>query len=374
MNWLNSKRMVLVVVGIVAVMVISGGNAKADFTFGEPVNLESVIPVIDPVQENIECFSSDGLEIYVVSLRPGGQGGSDLWVLRRSFVDEEWGPLENLGPAVNSPDRDSGASISADGLTLFFRSQRPGGYGPEDIYVTTRPTKDAPWGQAVAMEPPVNSSSWDGWPCISADDLELYFSSGRSGGFGPYYDLWVTKRATTDDAWGEPENLGAVINTPHVEMDPHLSPDGRLLFFNDGGTLPNVTRPGGYGGDDIWMTRRQTLSDPWQTPVNLGPKVNSSKAEFCPCISPDGSMLYFTTWDAGTYENWLSPIVPIVDFNGNGIVDAADVCIMVDHWLTDYQLCDIGPMPWGDGIVDVQDLIVLAEHLFEEFPPDEPIE
>ncbi|MHC4435740.1 MAG: LamG-like jellyroll fold domain-containing protein [Planctomycetota bacterium] len=58
--------------------------------------------------------------------------------------------------------------------------------------------------------------------------------------------------------------------------------------------------------------------------------------------------------------------IPIVDFNGDGIVDAADICIMVDHWGTDEPLCDVGPMPWGDGIVDVQDLIVLAEHLFEE--------
>ena len=57
----------------------------------------------------------------------------------------------------------------------------------------------------------------------------------------------------------------------------------------------------------------------------------------------------------------------IIDFNGDGIVDSADMCIMVDHWGEDYSLCDIGPMPWGDGIVDVQDLIVLAEHLFEDY-------
>jgi hypothetical protein len=56
----------------------------------------------------------------------------------------------------------------------------------------------------------------------------------------------------------------------------------------------------------------------------------------------------------------------ITDFNGDGIVDAADMCVMVDYWGTDEPLCDIGPIPWGDGIVDVQDLIVLAEHLFED--------
>jgi hypothetical protein len=60
------------------------------------------------------------------------------------------------------------------------------------------------------------------------------------------------------------------------------------------------------------------------------------------------------------------PILPIVDFNADGIVDATDMCIMVDYWGTDNPLCDIGPMPWGDGVVDVQDLILLSEHLFEE--------
>ena len=58
--------------------------------------------------------------------------------------------------------------------------------------------------------------------------------------------------------------------------------------------------------------------------------------------------------------------IPKVDFNGDGIVDAADMCIMVDHWDTNYPLCDIGPMPWGDGFVDIQDLIVLSEYLFQE--------
>jgi len=59
----------------------------------------------------------------------------------------------------------------------------------------------------------------------------------------------------------------------------------------------------------------------------------------------------------------------MTDLNGDGIVDSADICIMVDHWHTDAPAYDIAPPPYGDGIVDVQDLIVLAEHLFEEVPP-----
>jgi hypothetical protein len=63
---------------------------------------------------------------------------------------------------------------------------------------------------------------------------------------------------------------------------------------------------------------------------------------------------------------WQVSINPVVDLNGDGMVDAADMCIIVDYWGTDEPLCDIGPMPWGDGIVDVEDLKVLAEHLFEQ--------
>ena len=70
---------------------------------------------------------------------------------------------------------------------------------------------------------------------------------------------------------------------------------------------------------------------------------------------------------------WKAAIMPVVDLNSDGIVDADDMCIVVDNWGTDNPLCDIGPMPWGDGIVDVQDLIVLAEHLtIKEDDPNEP--
>ena len=120
------------------------------------------------------------------------------------------------------------------------------------------------------------------------------------------------------------------------------------------------------------MTRRATTNDEWGEPVNLGSTINSSMWEGYPNVSADGSTLFFRYSQSGGYSGediWQAPIIPIVDFNGDGIVDAADMCIMVDYWGTNESLCDIGPMPWGDGIVDVQDLIVLAEHLFEEVPP-----
>ena len=337
--------------------------AYGDFTFGEPVNLKSTIPVIDPMHESIDCFSSDGQEIYIESDRPGGFGAFDLWVLRRASTDDGWDPPENLGSAVNSPRIDGAVSISSDGLTLFFYSNRDGGQGGMDIYMTNRVTRNDKWGQAVNMGPPVNSPTGETGPFISSDGLEFYFNSRRTGGYGGA-DLYVSKRETTNDVWGEPVNLGPLVNSAYTELGACLSPDGLLLLFSD--YQDEMPRPGGYGNSDMWMTRRASRSDPWQTPVNLGPMVNGLAHDIIPRLSPDGSTLYFSNYSGDTWENWQAPIVPICDFDGDGLVDIVDVGIMIEHWYTDDPLCDIGPFPWGDGFVDAQDLKVLAEHLFEE--------
>jgi len=143
-----------------------------------------------------------------------------------------------------------------------------------------------------------------------------------------------------------------------------VSPNGLSLIFVS-------ARSGGYGGNigDLWLTKRPTLSDPWGPSVNLGPIVNGSSNENGPCLSGDSSMLYFSSDRAGGFgaaDMWQVSINPVVDLNSDGIVDADDMCIIVDNWGTDNSLCDIGPMPWGDGVVDVEDLKVLAEHLFED--------
>ena len=88
-------------------------------------------------------------------------------------------------------------------------------------------------------------------------------------------------------------------------------------------------------------------------------------------------MLYFLSdrpSGFGGYDIYQVSIEPVVDINADGIVDAADMCIIVDNWHTENTHCDIAPPPLGDGFVDVQDLIVLVEHLFEEIPPTEPVE
>jgi len=338
-------------------------DAEADFIFGTPTNLG---PTVNSSSgDGAPSISADGLELYHGSLRGGG---SDLWVTTRESKNDDWSKSVSLGPTVNnSAAWDSESSISADGLELYFASNRTGGLGGFDLWVTKRETTNDPWGEPINLGPNINTSVDDTDVCISADGLSLYIESYRNGGHGSN-DLWVTNRATTSEPWGELMNLGPTVNSSRSDGAPSISADGLVLFFSD---HPNP-RPGGHGSTDIWMTRRATTSDPWAEPINLGPTVNSSSNDQGPNISSDGSTLYFFSRRSGGYGDfdlWQVSIEPVVDFNRDGNVDSADLCILFDYWGTNESLCDIGPTPLGDGIVDIKDMVVFAEYLLDENLP-----
>ena len=359
MEQLDSYRARQVLVGFIGAILLYGcGSARADFTFGTPTNMGPTINTSD--QCGHPSISSDGLSLYFTSLRPGGSGGyGDTWVTTRETVLDPWGTPVCLGPVVNSPSRDTSPEISPDGLSLYFSSDRPGDLGGTDIWVTTRETTSDPWNPPVNVVQPVNSSHDEQSPSISSNGFSMYFMSNRSGGG----DLYVAMRDSILSDWSTSLNLGATVNSPsYYDHAPDISADGLCLFFSS-------DRPGGYGNRDLWVTTRATENDPWREPLNLGPVVNSAAHETTPDISADGSALYFCSDRSGGFGSldlWEVEILPVVDLNGDGIVDSADICIMVDHWGENYSLCDVGPTPLGDGIVDVQDLIILTEHLFED--------
>jgi len=350
----------LLAIAAVAVLV-SGGSANADFAFGAPTNLGPTLN--SSARDEEPGASADGLSLYWCSLRAGGYGNYDLWMATRATTQDAWGAPANLGSTVNSSSHDFSPDISADGLSLYFGSDRPGGFGGYDIWVATRASRQDAWGKPVNLGPLVNTSGLEGCPAISDDGLELYFWSGRAGGYGDA-DIWVSRRATTENAWGVPANLGPVINGPTTELCCDITGDGRCLVFVS-------TRAGGYGGTygDIWMATRRTKNDPWGSLMNPGPVVNSSTTDNGPFLSVDGSVLYFSSerpGGSGDADMWQVSVDPALDFNGDGIVDLDDLLAMIDCWGTDEPLCDIGPMPWGDGVVDKKDLAVLMSHWGEE--------
>jgi hypothetical protein len=356
MRHLNSTTVNLVSLVLVAAIMVGVQSANADFVFGTPTQLGP--PMNSSYVESLDCISADGLELYLDSKRPGGVGGWDLWVAKRDTTDADWGEPVNLGPGVNFAADDTYACISRDGLELYFNSEnRPGGYGGWDIWVTRRATKEAGWGPPVNLGPAVNGPGDDGTPWVSADGRELYFLSGKdspaaqAGGAS----IWVARRDTKSDPWGTPVKLGPAINKSVYQGAPCLSANGLSLFFSDvypGGPF----RPGGLGGEDLWVTTRATPDDEWGIPRNLGRPVNSPLHEDSPRLSPDGSTLYF---NRGTgffvFGPWQVPIVPIVDFNGDGKVDITDLLRLIEHWGQNEPAFDIAPPPFGDGMVDAED-------------------
>jgi Tol biopolymer transport system component len=249
------KRDIVILIFVVAVMV-SGSNATADFTLGEPINLGA--PVNTSYNEICPHIWANGLEFYFSdhcrhAVRPGGFGESDMWVARRATVDGEWGQPENLGATFNTSSDDASLYLSADGLEAYFVSKRPGGFGGFDIWVSTRETKEQDWGEPRNLGSNVNSANGEICPSISGDGLSLYFSDYyqdyRPGGQGEC-DLYVTTRATTKDDWGEAKNLGPIVNSSYYDAYPSISDDGRTLFFGSG-------RPGGEG--HLGLLARQSL-------------------------------------------------------------------------------------------------------------------
>ena len=221
-------------------------------------------------------FLSDGLKLYFGQNRnPGNPPRRDLWVTERESTDAPWGEAVNLGPNVNSPEDDSMPAISPDdlelyfvrwspahgtqllmrstrastdepwgpaaeftgvgqawqldfapnGLTVYFDSKRPGGYGGRDIWVSTRPTTEDDWGEAVNLGPNVNDSDGQGQPSISNDGLALFFTNHTTG------RILMCVRATVDDDWGPAMDLGLAVNGQDQHSYPEISPDGSILFF-----------------------------------------------------------------------------------------------------------------------------------------------
>ena len=367
MKCFDDYRIRLVLVGFLAAIALCDGSAKADFTFGEPTNLG---PNVNSTSgESGPSISANGLTLYFISDRSGSVGGYDIWMTTRSSTDADWGPAVNIGQPPNSQYSYWEPSISSDGLSLYFSdghspqfgNRLPGGLGGQgDIWMITRETVNDAWDTPVNIGPAVNSQHAT-HPSISADGMSLYFQSHRPGRLGGHCDIMVATRESTSDSFGNPMFLNNV-NSTIGEWMPDISADGLMLSFS------TVVVPGSVM--EIWVATRKTTGDDFGMPTKLPPQINvPSRLNASPNFSADGSTLYFSSdrsGGVGSYDLWQVAIDPVVDLNGDGIVDSTDMCIMVVHWGTDEPMCDIGPTPFGDGIVDVQDLIVLAEHLFED--------
>ncbi|MFC2115798.1 OmpA family protein [Bacteroidota bacterium] len=182
-----------------------------------------------------------------------GNRQEDLYYSK--FTDGKWQAAKDVGTPLNTSDNEGAQSISGNGLLMVFTGcMRDDGYGLCDLYYSEN--RNGVWTIPRNIGPKINSKYSEKQPSLSSDGRVLYFSTDRPGGLGKY-DLWMSVR-NEDRSWGKPVNLGENINTEGFDQSPFIHPDNKTLYFSSTGWP-------GMGGYDILLTRKTsdgTWSEP----------------------------------------------------------------------------------------------------------------
>lgn len=276
---------------------------------------DTVFPVVRINTSDPEFFpwiAADGETLFFT--RRIKKANEDFLFTRRDSCGG-WFTGQHMGLPLNSPDQETALSVSADGHYLFFtkcdnRSENGWGNGGCDLYMSY--TADSIWSPPQSFGATINTPGYEGMPCLSPDNRELYFVSNRPGGYGGM-DIWMAR--FENGLWQQPRNLGPQINTPGDETAPFLHTDNRTLYFASNGHQ-------GMGGNDLFIARkvRDTV---WSKPVNMGYPVNTTADENSLCITMDGTRIFFasdrdsTAGNFNIYEMSLpvplqpAPVVPV---------------------------------------------------------------
>lgn len=160
--------------------------------------------------------------------------------------DGEWTSPIPIDSAITSEYNEGTCSVSADGRTLVFTScMRKDGFGSCDLYITFK--KGNSWSTPKNIGRPINSSAWDSQPALTDDGRTLYYVSNRKGGLGKR-DIWVT-HFSEETGWSNPKNLGEGINTKEDDISPFIHVNGESLYFASNGRT-------GFGGFDIYYSNK----------------------------------------------------------------------------------------------------------------------
>jgi hypothetical protein len=186
------------------------------------------------------CISPDGrLLIFTSCFRRDSYGSCDLFYSEK--IGDTWARAKNMGAHINSDLWDAQPSISPDGRTLYFASNRRGSIGSSDIWKTER-TRDGGWSAPVNLGPSINTSDAEMAPFIHYDNMTLYYSSSGLPGMGGA-DLY--KSVNKGGNWSQPENLGYPINSSADELILVVNPEGNIGYISS-------NKLEGEGGYDIF--------------------------------------------------------------------------------------------------------------------------
>ena len=208
----------------------------------KPVNLGNSLNSAG--YEFVNYISPDAERLYFTRRMTTGDTRDENFFLVFRDTDTTWFPAVELGSPVNTTGDEGALCISPDGQYLFYSAcNRPDGYGSCDLYVSKRQGNQ--WGEPQNLGPRVNSSYWETQPSFASDGQTLYFVSNRPGGKGSS-DIWLSRLDGMGE-WSQPTNLGDSVNTPESERGPFIHPDGRTLYFSSKGHT-------GMGEGDIFFS------------------------------------------------------------------------------------------------------------------------
>jgi outer membrane protein OmpA-like peptidoglycan-associated protein len=280
----------------------SSGKNMGDFKLR---NLGTVVNTKD--LEYAPTITADGKTLYFVSDRPGGVGGHDFWYTTKAGrLDTVFADPLNLGKPINTELNEGVASIAADGQTIFFTAcNREDGLGDCDIYEAEL---DGDQWINVRNVTEINSPEWDSQPSISSDGKSLYFVSTRPGALGGDADSDIYLSTLQGDGkWSKPRNLGPPINTVEREDSPFIIAGGKVLYFSSAGH-------GGEGGLDFF-TIKMGADGTWGQPENLGTPFNTSRDERFITLPAAGDVVYFASertdlGNSGTLDIFMGILPP----------------------------------------------------------------
>jgi hypothetical protein len=241
-----------------------------------------------PFQDGCPIQSPDGLSLYQASNRPGGEGGLDIWVSHRDSTDDSWGAPENLRQPVNSAADDfCPTPVRGGGLFFVSREALPGSCGLGDIYFTRKnPVKGwaEPRNLGCAPVGPNTALDEQGPSYVENDDDGfLFFSSSSAVVPG---DISMSPRLGDGWYFGGSTPVVGLNDAAANDIQPNVRKDGLEVVFSS-------NRAGGLGAQDIWASTRDSFSAPWSTPVNLGTAINTTAAESRPSLSRNARQLLF---------------------------------------------------------------------------------
>jgi hypothetical protein len=287
------RRITLTVVSAVFALAMMSISANSQNSFSGPRSMGTVLNSVS--DDGNPVISPSGLSLYFASNRTGGLGGNDIWVSHRKTLNSQWGPPSPV-MVLNSSVADTTGCISLDGKTIFLQSSRSkGGFGGRDIYMSTRadPNNDFGWDTPVNLGPVVNTNLDELAPSYFEDPVtgkaSIIFGSDRVGIPSRDYHLYQSSR-NTDGSFNPPTPISG-LSLGGAEIRAVMRHDGLEVFIS--AILP---QPG--PSFDIWVSHRDSTTSKWSAP-ELVPAINSEAEERFVSLSPDGSILYFQSGRPG---------------------------------------------------------------------------